>query len=1008
MPNAAQIDALLAQLAQVVQTRRRRPESTYRLQFNRDFTFRDAAAIVPYLHDLGITDCYSSPYLKGRPGSGHGYDVVDHRVLNPEIGTEEDYEAFTRALAEHAMGQLYDVVPNHMGIIGNVNPWWNDVLENGPSSPYAHSFDIDWHPVKPALQDKVLLPFLGGPYGQVLEAGELSLRYEHGEFSVHYYDLRFPLAPRSWRRILNHRLAELEKTLPAGSPELMEYQSIATALGHLPPRTETDPARVAERQREKKVIKRRLAALTDRCAPVRAFLARNLTAFNGQKGEPRSFDLLDDLLDDQAYRLAFWRVAADEINYRRFFDVNELAALCMEKPDVFEATHVLIFRLLREGKITGLRIDHPDGLYDPHQYLERLQEHYALGLARDLFLSPGGRPEEEWDELEGPFRQALGQARADPGSPLHRPLYLVVEKILCRDEPVPEDWPVDGTVGYEFLNTLNGLFINPNTAGAFGRIYRRFGRVTAPFAELVYQKKFLTLQVSLSSELHLLAHQLDRLSENNRWSRDFTLNSLRHALREIIACFPVYRSYISEAGTHPRDRLYVETAVILAKGKNPAISGSIFDFVKGALLQQFPGPEPEMLAFAAKFQQVTSPVMAKGVEDTSFYVYNRLLSVNEVGGDADRFGVPPLAFHFFNQQRQAHHPLGLSATSTHDTKRSEDVRARLNVLSEIPNDWRRHLKVWYAANEVHQTPVEGLLAPDPNDEYLIYQTLVGAWPLEGAGGLPDQSFTDRIQQYLQKAIHEAKVHTSWINPNPIYDEAVRHFVARILDPATGGPFLEDFLPFQKRVSHYGLFNSLSQTLFKITSPGVADVYRGTELWDFSLVDPDNRRPVDFRRRREMVSRLQGEMGKATAEQARRLVETREDGRVKLYLTYRALHCRREHPGLFADGDYLPVESLGSLQNHASAFVRCLPEGPCALAVVPRLLTALIPGERELPLGQRVWQDTILVLPGIGPGRRFRNILTNELVVTTGHAGKGVIALAWALANFPVALLLAEG
>jgi (1->4)-alpha-D-glucan 1-alpha-D-glucosylmutase len=1013
MVRAERIQALVERVAATLSAERRLPEATYRLQFNAGFTFRDAARIVPYLQELGVSDCYTSPYLKGRPGSGHGYDVVDHRVLNPEIGSEADYECYVRALRAHGMGQVFDVVPNHMGI-GKSNAWWNDVLENGPSSPYAQFFDIDWNPVKPALHDKVLLPVLGEQYGKVLEAGQLRLTYESGTFAVHYYDHRFPVAPDSSLKILRHRLPELEQRLRPDSPDLMEYESILTALGHLPPRSETDPAKAVERHREQEVIKRRLALLAERCAPVREFIAENIKDFNGRPGDPPSFDRLDELLNDQAYRLAFWRVASDEINYRRFFDINELAALSMERLEVFLATHELIFRLLDEGKITGLRIDHPDGLYDPRQYLERLQLYYILGRARRVFATEPEYRRANWDDWQEPLREAVARAQADPASPLWRPLYVVVEKILSHDEPVPEDWPAYGTTGYEFLNTLNGLFIDPANAGTFSRIYQRRTGLETPFQELVYQKKFLILQVALSSELHMLAHQLDQLSEKNRWSRDFTLNSLRHALREIIACFPVYRSYIAEGTTRPRDNLYVETAVILAKRRNPAISASLFDFVRDMILVRYPetaGPDDraEQQRFTGKFQQVTGPVMAKGLEDTAFYVYDRLVSVNEVGGDADRFGVPPLAFHAFNEQRQAHGPWGLSATATHDTKRGEDVRARINVLSELPNDWRAVVRRWFQQNEVHHVSLGGLVAPDRNDEYLLYQTLVGAWPLEPYTAEEYAGFVARIQQYMDKAVHEAKVHTSWINPNPDYDNGVREFVARILDERANGRFLEDFRPFQRRVSHYGLFNSLAQTLLKITCPGVPDTYQGTELWDFSLVDPDNRRPVDYELRRRLLAELNARAaaaGDGLALLARELTQFKEDGRIKLYVTSRALHCRRDHPGLFSTGEYLTVEPAGAKAEHVCAFVRRR-EGVCAIAVVPRLVAGLVPKTGEVPLGPPAWQDTALLLPEIAEGQAFRSVFTGETLRATMPKGKAALPLGEVLGSFPVALLLAQ-
>jgi (1->4)-alpha-D-glucan 1-alpha-D-glucosylmutase len=1046
MDSTRRIESLLSKTARALADRRRFPESTYRLQFNARFTFRDARDLVPYLHDLGVTDCYASPYLMARRGSLHGYDITDHNRLNPEIGSDEDYAAFVEALRARGLGQLLDVVPNHMGIAGNDNLWWNDVLENGPSSPYAGFFDIDWHSaLRPELQDRVLLPVLGDPYGKALESGQLTLHYDAGAFAIHYFDHRFPVSPDTYDRMLRLGLSELEERLGATSEPFIEYQSVLTAVTHLPPCSATEPARAAERLREKEVIKRRIAALVEADPAVRAHVEASVRAFNGAPGDAHSFDRLDELLGAQPYRLSYWRVAADEINYRRFFDVNELAALSMEKPAVFKATHALVLRLLGTGRVTGLRIDHPDGLYDPREYLQRLQAHYALGVARSVFESdPEFRHKPDapakgdgppslacqacvgekddpslarqacaWEEIEEPLLAALRQSAAGSAeSPFRRPLYVVVEKILGKGEPVPEDWPVYGTTGYEFLNVLNGLFVDPDSAGPFSRLYERWRGRNGSFPDVVYQKKFLILQVALASELHVLAHQLDRLSEKDRWSRDFTLNSLRHALREIIACFPVYRSYITGEPIHPRDRYYVETAVARAKRKNPAISDSLFDFVRRMLLLDYPeGAGDEGRAgqrrFVGKFQQVTAPVMAKGVEDTAFYVYNRLLSLNEVGGDPDSFGASPSALHRHNKQRQERWPHALSSTATHDTKRGEDVRARLDVLSELPQEWARALPRWGRLNRKHRVPLDELTAPDRNDEYLFYQTLLGAWPLEPFAGKVAEEFVARLQAYMEKATREAKVHTSWVNPNPAYDDGVRRFVAAVLDPAAGGAFLADFQEFQRRVSHYGLLNSLSQALLKVASPGVPDTYQGTELWDFSLVDPDNRRPVDYGLRRRLLDELKAGAagaGPRLADFARTLAEQKEDGRVKLYVTWRALHARRDNPGLFTTGDYLPADAVGPRRDHVCAFVRRR-DGGVAVAAAPRLMTRLVPEAGGLPLGAAVWEDTRLLLPGVEPGRRLRNVFTGEDVVPGEHEGLAAVAAAEVFATFPVALLM---
>jgi (1->4)-alpha-D-glucan 1-alpha-D-glucosylmutase len=990
---------------------RRFPESTYRLQFHAGFTFEDARQIVPYLRDLGITHCYASPYLRARSGSTHGYDIIDHGSLNPEIGGIKDYRALASALKENGLGQILDTVPNHMGVATNDNAWWNDVLENGPASPYGGYFDIAWGASpRPELREKVLLPVLGEVYGDVLEKGELRLDFDGAAFAIGYYDRRFPVAPRSYGRILGHRVEELEQELGRDSHALMEYQSILTAVKNLPDRLETDPARLAERQREKEIIKRRLATLTADNPPVRAFIETNVKRFNGTPGDAHSFDLLDDLLEHQPYRLSYWRVASDEINYRRFFDINDLAALSMERADVFEAAHALVFRLLADGDLDGLRIDHPDGLYDPAQYLHRLQENYLLACARAVRDEDARFRDLDMRELEESLRQLIAAALQADGESKRWPLYVVVEKILATNEPLPDDWAVDGTSGYDFVNMANGLFVDADAAEAFSRLYHDFIEDGTRFDEIIYQKKLLILQVSLASELYMLSYQLDRLAQKSRKSRDFTLDTLRHALREVIACFPVYRSYITEDGVHETDRRYVETAVRRAMLRNPLVSRAVFRFLRGMLLLDYPETfseedRAEQRRFAGKFQQVTAPVTAKGIEDTAFYVYNRLASLNEVGGEPSRFGVRPDALHAYHRDRQGKWPYSLSPLSTHDTKRSEDVRARLNVLSEMPDDWRAALKRWSRLNEPHRQQVNEQTAPDANEEYLLYQTLVGAWPLATNSAEEHAAFMQRIQAYLEKALHEAKVHTSWVNPDSDYDNAIRAFVGRILDESVNAEFLRDFRAFQRRISHYGLFNSLAQTLLKITAPGVPDTYQGTELWDFSLVDPDNRRPVDYERRRRMLSELRAAAeGQDLRELARSLVAAKEDGRIKLYVTYRGLHCRREHPGLFSAGEYLPLGLMGAQADHVFAFARRAGES-VALVAVPRLLVRLDPKGEQAPLG-KVWQDTRLFLPRVDPALRWHNLFTGERLAAVDHDGQAALAVSDLFAHFPVALLVA--
>jgi (1->4)-alpha-D-glucan 1-alpha-D-glucosylmutase len=1011
---------------------RRMPEATYRLQVNHTFTFRDAQGLVDYLSALGVSDCYLSPCVKACAGSMHGYDIVDHNAFNPEIGSEADYNSLTQALQAHGMGQILDVVPNHMGVASDDNAWWMDVLENGPGSPYASFFDIDWMPLKPDLAYKVLLPILGDQFGKVLEEQQLVLAFEEGAFCLRYFNRRLPIEPRSWAKILNQRIDELQRRLGNEHPQMLEYQSILTAISHLPARNETNPEKVCERRREKEVIKRRLAELSAAAPEINAFLQENMALFNGKRGEPRSFDLLDQLLQDQPYRLAYWRVAADEINYRRFFDVNELAAICMERPDVFQKTHGLILRLLAEGKATGLRIDHPDGLYDPAEYLWRLQRARFLQLGREVFDAqlapdqsalPSDRAQDTdapaaapWEDVEAELgRRFDALAQSEKTEPLAQPLYLVVEKILEPGERLPENWPVYGTTGYDFLNVLNGIFVDRDRAKAFDALYARFIRQQFEYKELVYRCKKLIMQASMAAEINVLGHHLDRISELNRRSRDFTLNSLTGALREVIACFPVYRTYVTPAGVLDRDRRYIELAVARAKRRNPATSASIFDLVRDILLladDYCPddAARSEQQHFVGRFQQVTGPVMAKSVEDTAFYRYNRLVSLNEVGGDPERFGTTLAAFHQHNLERQAHWPRSLLATSTHDTKHGEDFRARIDVLSEIPNEFRSQIFKWARINRGKKTTVEDEQAPSRNDEFLLYQTLLGSWPLEPLNDSGRAIYIERIQQYMLKATHEAKANTSWVSPNEAYERATHDFVGALLEASHRNLFLADFEPFARRVADLGTWNSLSQTVLKLTCPGVPDLYQGTELWDFSLVDPDNRRPVDFARRRELLESLRQRAETregALGDLARELVERRDDGSIKLYTIWKILSLRRDRSGSLATGRYVPLDARGPAKDHLCAFARKTPQ-ETVLVVVPRLVAGLIGGSSRPPIGAEIWSDTEIILPQQARGVRYRSIFTGETIEgtlsSTDPGAPCTLPLAAILGTFPVAVL----
>ena len=938
------------------------PRCTYRLQFNRQFRFVDAKEITVYLHELGVSDAYSSPYFQARAESLHGYDITDHNKLNAAIGSRAEYDAWIAELHRHEMGQVLDFVPNHMGIAESLNEWWMDVLENGPSSKYAQYFDIDWRPLKSDLHDKVLLPILGDQYGRVLERGELQVRYEAGAFHLCYYEREFPIAPGTYRYVLE---VALENLAPYKDEDFYaELQSILTALEYLPKRTEIDSERIEERTREKEIVKRRLERRCREEPHLQEAIQKALAQINGQPGHPRSFDKLDELLNAQAYRLAFWRVAAEEINYRRFFDVNDLAAIRQELPEVFDATHKLAIDLVRSGAVTGLRIDHPDGLYLPQQYFEKLQRRCA---------------------------RALGMPLPKDG----RAIYMIVEKILSDTETLPKEWPVHGTTGYDFTNQVAQVLVDSSAEIAITKAFRWFMGHSQPFGHLVYAKKRQVMQLALANDVNVLGSLADRLSEQNRWFRDFTLQSLSRAVRETIACFPVYRTYLApDRPVRDEDHQVVERAISAAKRRNPGIEESVFNFLRDILLFRFPEnlddeARKAHVDFVLKFQQTTGPVMAKGLEDTVFYIFNRLAALNEVGGRPQQFGIGVDEFHRHNQDRQRDWPATLLATSTHDTKRSEDVRARMMAISEVPHLWRRSIQRWRVVNRRSKARIDETEAPDANEEYLLYQTLLGTWPIN-AQGKPEQTdaeYLKRIQTYMSKALNEAKLNTSWIQPNEEWLAAMREFAARILEPSARNKFLSSFLPIVEEIARLGAINSLSQTLLKLTSPGVPDIYQGNELWDFSLVDPDNRRPVDYKCRRERLASLSGA-------KPNDLWQHWPDGRIKMFLTNRLLRFRREHADLFRRGDYSPIAASGTFADCCISFGREL-DGDWVVVLAPRLTSRIgFP-----PLGEN-WQDSAVELPEACAFGKADDIFTGREICIRDRK----IKVADALAILPFAVL----
>lgn len=896
------------------------PRATYRLQLNSQFTFRDATALIPYLAELGISHIYCSPYLRARPGSAHGYDIVDHNSLNPEIGDEPDFEHFVATLRAHGMGHILDFVPNHVGILGADNARWMDVLERGRESPSAEFFDIDWAPPNPALAGKILVPALGPPYGETLESGALQPRHEPEtrSLAVFYHQHRFPIDPRTYPETLQRAFDR------------------------------ADPAAIDAAVQE----------------------------LVGTPGEPHTFDALHELLERQAYRLAYWRVASDDINYRRFFDVNDLAALRMENPQVFEATHALVLRLIAERKLDGLRIDHPDGLYDPLQYFQRVQ------------------------------RAVAGAASSADGSPLA--VYLVVEKIVASFERLPLGWPVHGTTGYNFANVMNGVLIDARAKASLDRIYRALIADYAEWADVAFDSKVLVLSTSLAAELNVLANQLARTAQADRRTRDFTLSNLRHALTEVIACFPVYRTYISHRPSDD-DRRFIDWAVARARRRGSATDTAVLDFVRSMLLADVSNVEPAMheqvRAFARKFQQVTAPVTAKGVEDTALYRFIRLVSLNEVGGEPETFGFTTRQFHAAARYRARYWPHEMLATSTHDTKRSEDVRARIDVLSEVPSLWRRAVQRWRRMNRARRRIVDDLPAPGAQAEYLLYQTLLGTWPV----GDPDEAayevYRNRIEAYMLKAVREAKRRTSWANVNTEYEEALQQFIRQALERRTGNLFPQEVGELARRLAPFGFVNGLAQTLCKLTSPGVPDIYQGTELWDDSLVDPDNRRPVDYALRRRLLQEVRDW---TLPEALRPALATLEDGRCKLHVTFRALQFRREHESLFRDGAYIPLRVTATRAPHVLAYARKL-GAQFAIVAVPRLSARLVAGGETLPLGPAIWADTRIEIPRalhslVPAGARLRNVLDGQSPEVQSDAAGLFLTAASLFDAFPVALV----
>jgi (1->4)-alpha-D-glucan 1-alpha-D-glucosylmutase len=924
------------------------PRASYRLQFHKGFGFRDAAALAPYLARLGVSHVYASPYLKARPGSLHGYDIVDHGQLNPELGDDAAFRDMVAAFQANGLGQILDFVPNHMGVGGADNLWWLDTLEWGPDSNYAGWFDIDWEPDQRYLLGKLLVPFLGDQYGVVLEAGQLELRFqpEGGDFAVWAYDVhKLPICPLHYARILGDAHPELER--------------LGDAFSGLP----NWRPRVAQRAKD---LQAELGALVRSRDDVRDAVAAAVGRLNGTAGRLDTWRDLDALIKEQNWRAAHFRVAADDINYRRFFNINDLAGLRMELPELFDHAHSLVFSLLREGVLDGLRIDHVDGLLDPKGYLLQLRE-----------LAP-------------------------------RPFYLVVEKILAHHETLWGDWRVEGTTGYEFANLVLGLLVDPAGEAAFTRLYRAFAGIETSFAAIVRECKIRIMRNEMASELNVLARDAARIARQNPHTADFTRNILQRALQEIVACFPVYRTYIDGAADPTEaDRRDIDWALSQARRNETDVDPSVFEFLHRLLTTDLIAAPRSgfsrhtVVRFAMRVQQYSGPVMAKGLEDTAFYRYNRFVALNEVGGNPDQFGVSPGAFHWANARRASQFPHAMLGTSTHDTKRGEDTRARLAVLSEIPEEWERQVQTWSRILRARHGDLDGTTAPDRNDEYLFYQLLVGAWPAEliGVAELDPEAvrgFGKRMEAAMVKCMREAKLHSTWALPNEGYETATLNFVRQALDPDRSDAFLSSFIPFLSRIARLGLHNTLVQTTLKLTLPGMPDIYQGSELWDLSLMDPDNRRPVDYELRARILAELDVGARCDNLAAMQDMLQNWHDGRLKLAVTAILLDWRRTHPTLFSAGDYDPLEASGAKSERVCGFART--DGEQALVVVAARFPGRIDADPD-------WDDTAIAWPR----KAARMVRWRDLLSGRRRAGEGGehLSIATVLADLPVAVLVPE-
>ncbi len=919
--------------------------ATARLQFHRGFTLDDAVALVPYYSKLGTSHLYASPLLTARAGSTHGYDIVDHNRINPELGGEEALHRLVATLRQHSMGLILDIVPNHMGVGGNDNAWWLDVLEWGRTSPYAEYFDIDWDPPDATLRGRLLAPFLGTSYGECLDAGDLVLRFDEGDgrLFVGYHDHRFPINPRDYASVL----------LTTGGP----LETPARAFAELGGGGRDTVRREAE------------AARQELLQPTyRAAIQECLHAYSAKSPEGR--ERLHRLLDRQNYRLAWWRAATDEINWRRFFDVNGLAGVRVEVPEVFEATHRTVFRLYTEGLIDGVRIDHVDGLANPRDYCRKLR------------------------------RRLESAAQHRPDGLRDAPPVIWIEKILAPHERLASDWLTDGTTGYDFMNDVSAVLHDPAGEAPLTALWTALTSRAAAFDDEAKPARRQILSESLSSELFATANALHRIARRNLATRDYTLSAIRATLTELLVHFHAYRIYAGPAGISPVDQRVMDWAMAGARRSVRPADRPLLELVNGWLsgtqLREVPAGtrRQEWGRAMVRFQQLSAPTAAKSVEDTTFYRYGRLLSRNEVGSEPSQWAMTPAAFHAANKERQKRFPLALLATATHDHKRGEDARARLAVLSEAPGEWEAALARWMRLNAPLRRDLDGP-APDAADEVMLYQTLVAAWPL---GLMPEdrpgvKALEERVAAWLEKALREAKRHTSWAAPDADYEGACRAFLAGLLDPERSADMAGELAAFAMRIAAAGAVNGLGQALLRMTCPGIPDLYQGTEYWDFSLVDPDNRRPVDFAAR---AASLYADCDPAS------LLSAWRDGTVKQAVIARTLTLRARFPGLFTDGAYIPLRTEGPGADQVLAFAR-VHEGRAAVVAVTRLPLSLDRDMTAPRVAVERWGETSVLLPRSLADRKLVSILTAR----EDMMGMGRLPASRLLAGLPVALLEAR-